>query len=182
MYMARLFFAIALPEPIQQETILYMHELKKEFAALNLRWTKPVNLHITVRFLGETPTEKIMPLTMSLAEKLKNHQTFQIELTSIQPFPWHYSHLLIRAATLSKELASVFYTIDETCRNQGFAPEIHPFIPHITLARSQNQLKIDSHQLPKIGTSSFRVKNIILFESKNTASGTIYHPLKEFNL
>lgn len=175
----RIFFAIALPDEVKQAIIQLTSVLKKQLMPLHLSWIKDNNLHITLRFLGETPQQKIPQLVDAVKTALQNIKPFNIELTAIRPFPTSRPHLLIRTATLSKELATLFYAIDETCQQQGFSPDRRPFVPHITLARSENQLKITPVQLSKIENNSFAVTAVNLFESKTMPTGSVYTSLAE---
>ena len=48
----RAFFAIMIPKRMQERIIKIISQLKKNPLYRNIRWTKPKNLHITLRFLG----------------------------------------------------------------------------------------------------------------------------------
>ena len=54
----RLFVAITIPERVRNEIIAVQHELKS-LALGDVRWTKPEQLHLTLKFLGSVPAASI---------------------------------------------------------------------------------------------------------------------------
>ena len=63
----RLFVAIALSEPVREELIRGQRELQPLAPPDSVRWTKPDQLHLTLRFLGDFPAHSVAALKESLA-------------------------------------------------------------------------------------------------------------------
>src|SRR5579863_5293221 len=61
----RLFVAIELPENIRLHLAKMQEALKPIFGG---KWTKPQQLHITLKFLGETPDAQLPELIDALSE------------------------------------------------------------------------------------------------------------------
>lgn len=76
----RLFTAIDLPENVKE----YIFELESEFKknkAAKIKWVFKKNLHLTLKFFGEIPDDKVGELTTKL--KSIKFSEFELELKSI---------------------------------------------------------------------------------------------------
>jgi 2'-5' RNA ligase len=129
--MLRLFVAVDLPDP-----------LRREIAALcdhvtNARWTKPEQLHITLRFMGKTPDDALPEIRRRLSEI--RWPAFELALDGAGIFPEGATPTNARVLWLgirgAKALAELKSGLDK--RLDGVAPpeEKSGFSPHLTLAR-----------------------------------------------
>ena len=59
----RTFIAIELPQHITAALGNVQETLKS--AKLNIRWVRPENIHLTLKFLGDTPPEAVGPISRS---------------------------------------------------------------------------------------------------------------------
>jgi len=58
----RLFVAIPMPETVRNETTGVQRELQRLVPGDAIRWTKPEQFHLTLRFLGDVPVERVPAL------------------------------------------------------------------------------------------------------------------------
>jgi len=62
----RLFVAITVPDAVRAEVLRVQRELKPLAPRDVVRWTKPEQFHLTLRFLGDVPSAQIAGLQESL--------------------------------------------------------------------------------------------------------------------
>ena len=55
----RLFVAIPMPETVRNEITGIQQELQRLVSRDAVRWTKPEQFHLTLRFLGDVPVERV---------------------------------------------------------------------------------------------------------------------------
>src|ERR1700690_369666 len=77
--MLRLFLAVDLPAPVRQEIVALCTEVNQA------RWVKPHQLHMTLRFMGQTPDDGLA----EIRNRLANVQVpaFDLALQSAGVFP-----------------------------------------------------------------------------------------------
>jgi len=100
----RTFIAIELPGEIKDHLSCLQEQLKKTGADVNprtnfnlaendntigagVKWVKPDNIHLTLKFLGERDEKKIEKISAILEETAKNRNVFEAELSSFGAFP-----------------------------------------------------------------------------------------------
>jgi len=128
---ARLFLALPLPESIRAAAAALMEPA----AARDLRWTPPAQLHVTLRFLGDTPVAKIEPLAERLAEV--RVEPFILPLEGVGAFPPKAPPriLWLGLGTGHPRLHQLRQRIDDLVIAAGLEADLRMFHPHLTLAR-----------------------------------------------
>jgi RNA 2',3'-cyclic 3'-phosphodiesterase len=128
------FFAIKIPE----ETKILMKkncEKLKEMLPFN-RWVHHEDLHITLAFLGNAPSDKLSTVVSNVHEALQNSTGFLLEMNKLGIFGKVESPRILWVDTKeSNELREVRNKVFTACLETGFQLETRPFKPHITLAR-----------------------------------------------
>ena len=75
----RLFVAIALPEPVRAALVALAQPLP------GVAWTRPEQLHLTLRFIGDVPAEKIERVTAHLTAV--SVEPFLLPVEDVGAFP-----------------------------------------------------------------------------------------------
>ncbi len=129
--MLRLFIAVDLPEEVRAEVEGLMDQVH------NARWVNPRQLHITLRFMGDTP-DHALPLIREQLGRV-NQDSFHLQLRGVGVFPRGSSRrqrnppkILWLGIEPGEKLASLKRSIDAVL---GADLEQRPFSPHLTLAR-----------------------------------------------
>ena len=178
----RLFTAVELPT----EAVKHLQRLQDALRPIipGIRWTAPDQLHITLKFLGETPETQVHDLCEAL--KQVTLEPAELCVADIICFPPR-GPVRILAAGLDGDVESIgrlFTRIEEITTDFGFPRETRPYHPHITLARARNPLHATVRQSldqqrsnlslpgPTVATSGFT-----LFESRLSNAGATYVPL-----
>ena len=128
--MLRLFLAVDLPDPVRQEVAALCAQVNRA------RWVKPHQLHITLRFIGQTPDEALTDIRDQLARV--QVPAFDLALRGAGIFPGGANSKRARVLWLGLDpvepLINLKHAMD-TCL--GLDPEraSQTFSPHLTLAR-----------------------------------------------
>ncbi len=136
------------------------------------------NYHITLHFLGAITLEQLEMIKTRVSEVVSRHPAFSTTGNFLHGLPIKKPKAWVIYCRLNQALASLYASIRNVLIQEDLRVENRPFLPHITLAR----LKADT--LPKVPITALdiQVKEVILYESVSTESGSQYKPLKRFNL
>ncbi len=179
----RVFIGIPLPE----ETKRYLNDIEGEFKKCNclVKWVQHTNLHITLKFLGETKEEKLPLINRAIEEASKNFSKITVGLRNFGFFPHEKSPRVFFVSVDKDEiLRRLAYALEERLEPLGFTPE-HRFKSHITLGRIKNKKNIECliKKAKEIKlTNSFCIDSIILYKSTLTPAGSIYDSLSRKTL
>jgi RNA 2',3'-cyclic 3'-phosphodiesterase len=184
--MKRLFLAIKiLPD---DHFLAVYYRLLKKFEQERITWVPPDNMHITLKFFGDTDEEKIVEIRDVVNKVLKQHKSFWFEVKDIGIFGSSYKPRVIWFGTekadaimvLTKDILQHLETI-------GYENDRQNFVPHLTIGRIKALNHKKSFQ-EKINLfkgefiQHVNVSEIILFESILTKRGAIYEVVNRFPL
>ena len=120
----RLFTGIA----VDESAIAHLARLR---ASADLKWTRPENLHITTKFIGEWPEPRLGELKLALAA-VAWPGGLKLVISGYTVLP----NLLLADIAPSPELSVLAKATEDALERLGCPPEARPYRPHITLARS----------------------------------------------
>jgi RNA 2',3'-cyclic 3'-phosphodiesterase len=83
----RLFIAIAIPDPIKQQIKVTQDQLHQCFNRDPVRWTKPDQFHLTLRFLGDVEAGSVEPLVHSLRTVCQSIHSLELRAHGVGFFP-----------------------------------------------------------------------------------------------
>jgi RNA 2',3'-cyclic 3'-phosphodiesterase len=179
----RLFIAIEIPENIRTT----FASLLKEFRAIapQLKWVRAENLHVTLKFLGETESAKVEAL-QNVLTAIQSSEPVSLEFRGLGFFPNDKLPRVFWAGMeASANLKSLATQVDQATHRLGFPLEERPFTPHLTLARFQlpgippkllQAIKEKSGQ----PFGSLRTGEFHLIESKLKSTGAEYTTVQTF--
>jgi 2'-5' RNA ligase len=128
----RLFTGIDLPER-ERETL---DALLAQFRPLApLRWSPASNLHVTTKFIGEWPEERLPELNAALSA-VPSPGPVAISLSGIGWFPNpHQPRIFWASVKASPGLSTLAAATEAQLEPLGIAREDRPYRAHLTLAR-----------------------------------------------
>lgn len=179
----RCFIAVELPETVKSSLRDVLGILRKSDAAV--RWTPPENIHLTIKFLGQTDESLIAPMKESLSKKLLTYKPFYITISDVGCFPNERRPKIVWIGIeRSESLSNLQKEIDADLVKFGFSLEKREFSPHLTIGRvkAQDNLLGMLRRLKELRSSSFanmEVKSISLMESVLKPAGAQYFTLAE---
>lgn len=182
----RLFLAIHIKP--KKNFVDIFSDLKNELSHENLKWVKIENLHLTLRFLGETNSNLIQDIILAIRKSM--HETFEFE-TSIQNigvFGSRYQPKVLWFGFKNDErLKALEESINKGFESIGLKRDRQNFVPHLTVTRIK-QLKDKELFFDIISEykdefiQDLKVEEIILFESILERSGAVYNIVERFPL
>lgn len=183
----RTFVAVPLPDSYQNMMAEVAGRLKPGLKS-KLSWTKPGNWHLTLKFLGDTPEEKLPEIEDALARVEFGPFAFQAgaggffpPLAGKRPRP---RVMWVGCVKGWKESASLAAAVDKALTPLGYKPEKRPFSPHLTLARIKwadaDPWDRIVEELKKFSWPELTVDRFELIKSELGPKGPTYTTLKEF--
>jgi len=183
----RTFIAVELSADFRLCLAGLQQELRNSNA--DVKWVKPENIHITLKFLGSIPPKKVKAIQDFFPEIFDGSAAFNVRLACLGAFPHLNKPKVIWAGLDDPEnrlklLAG--HTEEFLCR-LGFSKEHKEFKSHITLGRlrSFKNLAALSAALQKTAVPSNmeqRIEKITFFKSTLTPQGPIYESLLTYML
>jgi 2'-5' RNA ligase len=180
----RLFTALDIPADVRTAMTALLRELRP---AAKFQWSPPANLHVTTKFIGEWPAERIPELTAALAA-IERTGPFEVAVRGLGWFPNpHNPRVLFAGIEAGPELAELHRRTDAACAGLGIAAETKKFNAHLTLARVRTHEGLPAVRqriagLPETDFGVFTARSFHLYESASGPAGTVYTPLEEFSL
>ena len=150
-----------------------------------VRWVRPENIHLTLKFLGNVQEETLGNLGAALEETCAGHKPFDIGLVRLGAFPSarRARILWIGVDAGSDQLRALAADLESALIPLGFEREKRAFTPHLTLGRIRSR-PVNFDGLPTTigGDLRFRVRHIELIESSLSPEGAIYRTIQAFAL
>src|SRR5690606_3649272 len=114
MKMVRAFVAIELPAGVQAYLAEIGRGYEQQLPAGAVRWVQPERMHLTLRFLGETPASKLTAIGAALDAVGQAHRPFELQVGRLGCFPNQRRPRVIWAglAGATKELAALKAAVD----------------------------------------------------------------------
>ncbi len=128
----RIFIALDIDDAIRQRIQRFMEGVSG--FAPDARWVRPESLHITLKFIGEKPTEIVEEIKRALSGV--RAESIQVSFRGYGFFPTaKAARVFWVGIDAGAQLAALAKAVDEATFALGIPKEDHPFAPHLTLAR-----------------------------------------------
>lgn len=188
----RLFIAIPLSESLLRQLAQIQRALEKQVPAGSVRWVNPEGIHLTLKFLGDTPEGRVAAIREALTAVARKAVPCTFTVGDLGCFPNFRRPRVIWVGVQeqSGRLASLQEAVENAMVPLGYPREGRAFSPHLTLGRVRDS--IPPRDVARIGeiisattvgtlgevlTSSF-----LLIRSVLKPTGAEYTPLAEFHL
>ena len=176
----RTFFALEIDDNLRQVAQKICQHLKNQVYGDKVKWMPPENLHLTLRFLGDTDSQIIPELTLRINAVISEIKSFAIPIGEVFAFPPSRPHVIAISLLLTEELAQIVQALENSVIASGFAPETRPFLPHLTLGRLRDRRFPDLENIPFNLPQILTVNELILFRSDRGEYSSIYTPLAKW--
>ncbi len=180
----RAFVALTLPADIIAHAAGLQSDLKAQ--GLRLRWVKPQNLHLTLKFLGDIPAAEAGNVGRAVQRASQGTTPLTLTVQGMGVFPGikRPRVLWIGLGGQIEALQSLYAGIEDELDGLGFAREKRGFKAHLTLARfkarvAPNDLLKAFEELGNYSPKPFAAKHLVLYKSDLRPQGAVYTPLTE---
>ena len=196
---SRLFIAAVPPPPVRAALAATQEALRAGLAApgaaVRLRWVRPEAVHLTLRFLGETPDDRRPAIERALAATAAAGAPIDLRLGVVGTFGGRRPRVVW--VGLEGDIAALgdcAAALNRALAAEGFPHEPRPLRPHLTLARVSGRPGRDAHArllslvaatpVPpsKPSRAGFRVETLELIRSELRPDGPRYTTLARARL
>ena len=183
----RLFVAIELSLEVKQALGSLQADLKRRLPPKVVRWTDPDSIHLTLKFLGDTPEDRVQAVTQGVLAAAAGLEPFALRVAGFGcfPNPRRARVLWVGIPDLPKPLAGAQRAIELQMARLDFAREARPFSPHLTLGRVNDRISpaerqtladlLERTEASELGVAP--VEEIVLFRSDLRPDGALHTAL-----
>jgi RNA 2',3'-cyclic 3'-phosphodiesterase len=179
----RSFIAIELSEEVRQSVSSTILSYQKLVPAGWVKWVPTKNLHLTIKFLGDTPITLIPSIQEQMDKYFASTPAFQFTAAAAGMFPSARKPRIIWIGLDNKlTLTELSKGLDEVLVPLHIDREAKPFSPHLTIGRVYQGLS--EEQLSKLGEIILRnqpgvigivtIDHINLIKSDLFPTGPVY--------
>jgi 2'-5' RNA ligase len=184
----RLFYAVPVPDPARQQVADLMERVQAAVGdgRARIRWVRVEGLHLTLRFLGQTPLERVPALESSLEDIGASAAPFPVTIAGAGAFPD-----MARPRTLwlgiergADRLADLAAVISTAATIDGSELATKPFAPHLTIARTDGLRAAGAaaqalREAAAALDAAFTADRVVLFRSLLGRGPARYEPVRE---
>jgi 2'-5' RNA ligase len=188
----RTFIAIELDEQCKSGLSHLQNRLRDQMPPRGVRWVQPEGIHLTLKFLGDTPVEKVDEVKLALAWVAAQAGPFTFTVAGLGCFPNSRQPRVVWVGLQEPTgaLARLQKAVEDHVAPLGFPTEQRSFSPHLTLGRVQRYAaKSEVRQIGEVavanavGTIGEMTATVVCYiKSDLRPSGAVYTTLFEAKL
>jgi 2'-5' RNA ligase len=177
---------IAIEIPVAPSIIEFENAIAKTSADVKL--VEPENIHLTLKFLGDTTEDKIDAISHVIEESVENIKPFMLTLKGTGVFPNEkYVKVIWVGIVDGDNLSRIAQSIDERLIPLGFNKEQRGYSAHLTIgrvrtAKNKDQLLTVIQKYEEKEFLQQEIHAVTLKKSDLTPKGPIYTTLREIPL
>jgi 2'-5' RNA ligase len=190
MELLRLFVALTIPDDVTRH-LSAIESLLQSGTTAPVKWVSPDEIHLTLKFLGDTESDKVTDIIHVLHETTAGIPRLNLVLNRLGVFP-SIRNTQVAWAGLEgdlEELNRLQQVIENGLEGLGIRRENRRFSPHLTLGRVRERAtpgERDGFGKLVTGTvmkpKAFIADAVHLIRSRLTGQGPVYTPLNTFQL
>ncbi len=136
----RLFFAVPVPAEARRRVGELIDHVQREVGdgTARIRWVRVEGLHLTLRFLGPTPEDRVAPLQASADALARIEAPFEVQLSGGGAFPSvaRPRSLWVGVRDGADRLANLADALTAAAGQCGLVLDTRPFAAHLTIGRT----------------------------------------------
>jgi len=188
----RSFVAVDLGALVKTRLAEIQRQLKSSTPSGSVRWVQPDAVHLTLKFLGDVPAERVGEITSALTRACEPLSPLSFSVAGAGCFPdlRRPNVVWIGVEDSTRKLQALQLAVEKALNPLGFPPENRSFKPHLTLGRTQRSApvadlravgeRVAALQVGALGT--VEAHEIILMRSDLSPGGSRYTPLAHVSL
>jgi 2'-5' RNA ligase len=141
----RAFIAVPLSDSLLGQLASLQRRLGEQVPHRSVRWVRPEGIHLTLKFLGDTPADKLPGIKQALVAVARNAPASTFTVGEIGCFPNTLRPRVVWVGVQEPtgRLAALQDAIEEVMVPFGYKPEGRGFKPHLTLGRVGRKARRD---------------------------------------
>ncbi len=192
----RCFIAIEITDSVRRSLAELQEDLAAQVPRRAVRWVDPENIHLTLKFLGDTDATAIEGIGKRLEVAAASFEPFAVQLGELGCFPNPRRPRVIWVGVNAnpvtdsgdigqQPLPGLQRRLERGLVELGWPAEKRRFHPHLTLGRVRDSKAVVAARLPwghKRVRGQQSVEALCLFQSDLRPSGAVYTVLKRARL
>jgi len=187
----RLFFGVPLDDALRAAACDLQDALDRACPrGPRVKWVERPNLHLTLKFIGDTPAEKLHEIIEIAEQAAAECSPCRLDLRGVGCFPPRGAPRTIWTGLREDcpQLTELAYALGSRLVKAGLAEaERHPFTAHFTLGRVKERgggrnLREAIDELCEAPVGEMTVDRFCLYSSDLTPQGPVYTKRAEFKL
>jgi 2'-5' RNA ligase len=192
----RIFLALDIDDAIRASLELFLDGIRG--FAPEARWVRPESMHVTLKFIGEKPSDAVDEIKQALAAV--RAMAIEISFCAYGFFPTQKAPRVFWVGIgAGPELAALAKSVDEATAALGVPREEHEFSPHLTLARrggsgaphwhkgdranpTFQRLQEKLSAMPELEFGTMTAREFFLYQSQPMRGGARYTKIARFGL
>jgi 2'-5' RNA ligase len=192
----RIFIALDIDDDIRARLEVFRDGVRG--FAPEARWVRPESMHLTLKFVGEKPSDTVEEIKKAL-EGIRA-RTMEISFRGYGFFPTSKAPRVFWVGIAAgPELSVLAKSVDKTTAALGVPEEEHAFSPHLTLARRGGsgaprwrkgdrenpvfqRLQEKLASMPELEFGTMTAREFFLYESQLMRGGAQYTKIARFGL
>ena len=187
--MKRTFLAIPLSAGTDFSTLTERLKRNLEHERRNINWCRTDQIHLTLKFVGDTPDQDVPKIIEACQQLAKRHQPFTMDFNRTGFFGSNHSPRVLWLGM--KDEPKALYELEEDVLDAfdrlGYLRDRQNFVPHLTICRIKSLVDKPFFQQICQGIEQKTylyadVKEIVYLQSFLQPTGAFYKTLKRFPL
>ncbi len=180
----RLFVAINLPAEIRERLAAEQDRLRR--AQADVSWVRAENIHVTLKFLGETEEKRLDRIRPALLEVARGSAPFRIQVSGLGSFGGRVPRVVwVGVQEGAEPLSRLAKDVEAAMARLGFPKEKRGFSAHITLGRVRSAKNAEAlltalAQAETGPLGSVEVNQVELMQSELRPTGSVYTVLDRY--
>jgi 2'-5' RNA ligase len=179
----RLFIALPVSDPVKHELSRVQAELRRTADADAVRWTRPDQMHLTLRFLGNVPVTCVDELVQSVRSTCASRPSLRLRAEGAGFFPNERTPHVVWVGVRDGVggLALMHAAVSEASAPFTTEKEEGHFTGHLTLGRIKSirpaparALAEAAHALAERNIGEWHVTSVEIIRSELTSDGSRY--------
>ncbi len=182
----RLFAAVKIQS--QEGFLTTFNRIKKALSQERITWVNIDNMHLTIKFFGDTYIDQIPAIDQCLKAATSKIKPFELEICNTGMFGSKYQPRVIWFGIEDgNQLQNLFLKVSEQLKSIGIYPDRQNFVPHLTIGRIKEirNKKAFQQVLGDYGehhAGRQHIDELVLYESILRREGPLYIPVHRYSL
>ena len=184
----RCFVAIDIDKKTQAAIAELQNDLQSKIKLRNvsIKWVRPEQMHLTLKFLGETEEGKIDTICAAAEKAVADCEKFDINISTLGCFGKPVKVVWAGMENENELLNKLQTGVEDEMEKAGWAKEKRGFNAHLTLGRVKGDpgkvIKDVIYKYGPIAIPAIKTEAICVYKSDLTPQAAIYTNLKRMEL
>ena len=179
----RCFFALPVGDAARSELSRAIRDFQAGSWGDRVRWVPDENLHLTLRFLGDVPDERIDGVVERVRAFVGPSAPFSCRLSMIRPFPSEGRARVIAAGVAPEPpLSELHELVERGVIEAGLEAEARRFQAHVTLGRARKPPLRNASIEALLHPAAIEIDRVVLYRSDLSPDGARYTSLVDIAL